>query len=141
MLCQEIMKRRVEWVRKEDSVQDAARKMRDAMVGFLPVCDPAGRVVGTVTDRDIAIRLVADDLPTKTPVLDIMSHEVISCRPDDELVEAEQKMGRHQKSRILVLDGASKLVGVISLSDIATHEEDRPAAQTMRQITEREVHS
>ena len=63
MLCQEIMKHPVKWVAQDDTARTAARVMREENIGFLPVCDRSGRVLGTVTDRDLAIRLVAEGLP------------------------------------------------------------------------------
>jgi CBS domain-containing protein len=61
MQCQQVMKQDVEFVTPEDNIHTAARKMRDKGVGFLPVCDENGKPVGTLTDRDIAIRVAADD--------------------------------------------------------------------------------
>ncbi|MBI3181564.1 MAG: CBS domain-containing protein [Myxococcales bacterium] len=139
MNCQELMKTEVESVAGDDTVGKAARLMRDANVGFLPVCDENNRVLGTVTDRDIAIRLVAEDLPASTSVSDVMTGEVISCRPDDDIRRAEELMGRYHKSRIVCLDAQGRLAGVISLSDIVQAEEDQRAARTMREIAEREA--
>lgn len=139
MLCEEIMKRDVECLSPQETVQTAARKMRDVNVGFLPVCDAAKKVMGTLTDRDIAIRLVAEGRAASTTVGDIMSHDLVSCRPKDDLRRAEHLMGQHHKSRILCVDDAGTLVGVISLSDIAQCEDESRVAKTMRQVTEREA--
>src|SRR5438094_69530 len=119
MRCEEIMKSDVECVSAIDHVQAAARKMRDAGVGFLPVCDRDRKVLGTLTDRDIAIRLVAEDLAPDTAVQTIMTKEAVSCRPSDALEEATRLMREHHKSRILCCDDDGRLLGVISLSDIA----------------------
>jgi CBS domain-containing protein len=139
MLCEEMMKRDLECLTPKDTVQTAARKMRDAKVGFLPICDPSMKVLGTLTDRDIAIRVVADGKPTATVASDVMTREVVACRPKDDIRKAEQLMGKHQKSRILCIDDTGKLVGVISLSDLAQHD-GSGAQQTLREVTERETH-
>src|SRR4030095_6403521 len=86
MRCDEIMKRNVECVRSGDTVQLAARKMRDMEVGFLPVCDDGMRVRGAIPARDITLRVVADDRSAaNTAVSSVMTHEVVACRPSDEV--------------------------------------------------------
>lgn len=139
MLCKEIMKHDIQCVSPEDTVEVAAQKMRDWNVGFLPVCDPSKKVLGTLTDRDIAIRLVAESRPPSTRVQDVMTHEIVACKPADDIRRAEQLMGKHRKSRIMCVDDDGVLVGVISLSDIAQSENGAQAMRTMRQITEREA--
>jgi CBS domain-containing protein len=140
MRCDEIMKSTVECVTANDSVQTAARKMRDDNIGFLPVCEDGSKVLGTITDRDIAIRACADDRPaSKTTIGDVMTHEVVACSPSDDVSKAQELMSKHHKSRMLCIDDAGKLVGVISLSDIAQHEADA-GAQTLREVTTREAH-
>jgi CBS domain-containing protein len=139
MRCEELMKRNVECISPTDTAQTAARKMRDGNVGFLPVCDASGKVLGTLTDRDIAIRLVADGAAANKQVADVMTREVISCRPEDDIQRAEEIMGRHHKSRIMCLDQNGRPIGVISLSDIAQRDNATNVARTMRDVTEREV--
>lgn len=75
MLATDLVTREVERVSPTDTVQTAARKMRDANVGFLPVCDVRGKVVGALTDRDIVIRIVAEELPTTEHVAQVMTLE------------------------------------------------------------------
>jgi CBS domain-containing protein len=138
MRCDEIMKRQVEQVAPNDTVQTAARRMRDHNVGFLPVCEESGKVVGTLTDRDIVVRSVADG-QENARVADVMTHAVVACGPRDDVREAERLMGQHHKSRIMVVDDSGILVGIISLSDVAQHESGARAARTMREITDREA--
>ena len=141
MLCEDVMTRHVVGIGADDSVKEAARKMRDLDIGFLPVWDPrTHRVVGVITDRDIAIRLVAEDLSAQTRVVEVMSPEVVWCRPDDDVITAERIMGRKQKSRILCID-EGQVVGVISLADIASKEDEPRLAETVRQVTRRELRS
>jgi len=139
MRCQEIMKKDVECVSATDTAQVAAKLMRDENVGFLPVCDQSKRVLGTITDRDLTIRVLADASPSTTRMEDVMTREVVCCRPDDELEDAENLMAKNQKSRIVVIDSGGALVGVISLSDIAQREEGSKASETLREVSQREV--
>lgn len=139
MRCEEIMKSDVECLSPTATAHFAARRMRDKKVGFLPICDAHGAVLGVVTDRDIIIRLVADNLSLETPVEEFMTREVISCTPRDDLRKAQRIMGENRVGRILCIDEIGRLCGVISLSDVAIHEESGIAAETMRQVSEREV--
>jgi CBS-domain-containing membrane protein len=138
MKCQDIMKTDVECVSPDTSIQSAARKMRDHNVGFLPVCNEELRVSGTITDRDLAIRAVAEGRPSSTSVAAIMSIDVIACRPEDPLSYARELMAQHHKSRIMCLDREGRVAGVISLSDIAQLDEIS-ALDTLRQVSSREV--
>src|SRR2546427_2290109 len=89
MRCEDIMKRDVECVDPTQSVQEAARRMREANVGILPVCDSSKKVLGAITDRDIAIRIVAEGRPPTTAAGDVMTREVVACRPDADVTDAE----------------------------------------------------
>ncbi|MEO6419100.1 MAG: CBS domain-containing protein [Polyangiaceae bacterium] len=133
------MKTQIECVTRESSAQHAAQKMRVANIGFLPVCDEDGRVLGAVTDRDIAVRLVAEGRSPSTPVREVMTNEVVACRPSDDLHRAEQIMSTQRKSRIVCVDDERHLVGVISLSDIAQFEEAERAGRTVKNVTDREA--
>src|SRR5262245_20615691 len=98
------MKREVECIAPSDPVFRAAQSMRTRNVGFLPVCDHEERVVGTLTDRDIALRIVADCCALNTPAGDVMTKEAITCRPDDDISVAEELMAKHHKSRMMCVD-------------------------------------
>jgi CBS domain-containing protein len=140
MLCKDIMKKDVRCLDGSASVQEAAQLMRDMNVGFVPICDRSGKVVGTLTDRDIAIRVAADGrAPAGCKVADVMTREVVSSRPDDEVAVAERQMADNHKSRIMIIDAQETLIGVISLSDIAEHDSLRRTAATMRGVAARET--
>jgi len=139
MLCRELMKTEIEAVSPGDTVLDAARRMRDQNIGFLPVCDGAMRVVGTLTDRDIAVRLVAEDMPATAAVEQVMSPNVVACRPGDDLHAAEQLMAERHVSRVMCVDDDGVLVGVLSLSDIAQRDDAESVADTLRRVSEREA--
>lgn len=139
MRCEEIMKRDLECVSPQDKVDTAASKMRDQNVGFLPVCEQDMKVLGTLTDRDIAIRVVAEKRGGDVLVKDVMSNEVVTCHMHDDLRKAEDLMAKNHKSRIMCIDDDNRLVGVISLSDIAQHERGARAASTLKKVSERET--
>jgi CBS domain-containing protein len=129
MKSSELMKHDVESCGPNDAVVDVARRMRERDIGFIPVCDAAGKPVGTITDRDLAIRVIAEQRdPRTTRAQDIMTRETVTCRPDDDLTQAERLMSQHQKSRILCVEPSGKLTGVISLADIAAADKSpKPA--------------
>jgi CBS domain-containing protein len=137
--CRDVMKAEVECLGPEDTVQQAARRMWDENIGFIPVCDERRHVLGTITDRDLAMRIVADGRPVNTKLSTVMTHEVVACRPDDPISRARELMAEKRKSRMMVLDSEDRLVGVISLSDVVEISEDQEAAATMREVASREA--
>ena len=138
--CASLMKTVPQSVNPDDPIRLAAEIMSAANIGFLPVCDDGGKVVGTVTDRDIVVRAIARGLdPALARVTEVMSRDVVSCRPEDELALAEQFMANYQVSRLVITDDYGVLEGVISLSDIAEHEPARRAARTLRAVAAREA--
>src|SRR5262245_27395883 len=104
MYCRDVMKSRVHHGRADESARDAAQSMRAHNVGFLPVCEDGGKVIGTLTDRDLAIRVLAQGRPPDTPVSVAMNRAVVSCSPDDDVRRAEQLMAHHRKSRVVCTD-------------------------------------
>ena len=138
MHCREIMKTDIACAAPQATVQSAARTMRDLNIGFLPVCDESMRVIGTLTDRDITIRVVANDVSTLTPVESLMTREVVACRPEDDVGYARELMARNHKSRIMCISFEGRLEGVISLSDIAQLDENT-GRETLRRVTSREA--
>jgi CBS domain-containing protein len=140
MYCRDIMKTDVKCVWIDDPARIAAKLMRDEGIGFLPVCDADRRAVGTITDRDLTVRVLAAGLPESTRIGDVMTDEVVSCGPDDDVLIAENLMAKHHKSRIMCTENG-RLVGVISLSDIAQHERSYRAVTTLRGVSAREAHA
>ena len=119
MKVKDIMTSNVECVWPEDTLQEAALKMKEMGIGPLPVCDRL-HIVGMLTDRDIAIRGVAAGRdPRSTTVRDVMTREVIRCFEDEEVEEAERLMQSRQVRRILVVNRDERLVGIVSLGDLA----------------------
>jgi CBS domain-containing protein len=134
MRCKEIMKVDVERVRGSEPVVEAAARMRDRDVGFLPVVDEKDVVVGTLTDRDIVVRVVADAGDLAGPVSLCMTREVIACFAGDDVEKARELMSLYQKSRVVVLDDRGMLAGVISLSDLARARDERTTGETVREV-------
>jgi CBS domain-containing protein len=139
MLCRDLMKGDVLCVKAQTTVAEAAAIMRDEQIGFLPICDDARMVIGTLTDRDIAVRVVADNFSPEEPVELFMTPSVVACRSDDDLSIAQDLMGEMQVSRIVCMSETGELDGVISLSDIAQVGDGTDATATLRSVTVREA--
>lgn len=106
-----------------DSVSQAARLMRREDVGPVPVVsdDRTRELIGIITDRDLAIKVVAESRdPNTTPVSDVMTNTIVVCREDDDLSSAVAAMEEHQIRRIPVIDHGGRIVGIISQADVAT---------------------
>ena len=141
MQCSTLMKTDVECCNLDQTVEIAARRMAERGIGFMPICYGHRKVLGTLTDRDIVVRVVAQGLvASEVKVSEVFSREVISCSPDDELSVAEALMSKHKKSRIICLDRDETLVGVISLSDVARVETGARSAALLRSVAQREAH-
>jgi len=137
MLVKEIMTRNVECVRPGDTLDVAARKMRDLDIGPLPVCDN-DRLTGMVTDRDITIRATAEGLdPKAATVREVMTPDISYCYEDQDVRDAADTMAAQQIRRLAVLNRDKRLVGIVSLGDIAVESGDRAqAADTVRAVSE-----
>jgi CBS domain-containing protein len=133
------MKGDVLCVTAQTTVAEAAAIMRDEQIGFLPICDGARNVIGTLTDRDIAVRVVAENFSPEEPVELFMTPSVVACQSDDDLSIAQDLMGEMQVSRIVCLTEDGELDGVISLSDIAQVGDGTDATATLRSVTVREA--
>jgi CBS domain-containing protein len=126
MLLKDVMTQGVECVGPEDTIQAAARKMRDLDVGPVPVCGTDGKLAGMLTDRDIAVRAVADGCDSKTcKVREVMTPDVVYCFDDQSIEDAERVMKEKQIRRLLVLNRDKRLVGIVSLGDLAVRTGDR----------------
>jgi CBS domain-containing protein len=139
MRCREVMSKMVVVCQEGDTVADCARLMRDRNIGFVPVVDGGDQVSGIVTDRDLALRVVADERGPDTPVSAVMTRDVRVCHPWDTLRAAERKMAEVRKSRLVVVDEDGHCAGVISLSDVAQTETRALAGHVLYEITQREV--
>ncbi len=120
MRVQELLKGNVITVRADASIQEVARKMAEEDIGFLPVVDESGKAIGTITDRDIVVRLIAKRGEVKNAKVEqAMTKDVVSVRPDEDVQKAAELMKERKISRVLVCDQQGKPLGVISLGDLA----------------------
>ncbi|HET6425433.1 MAG TPA: CBS domain-containing protein [Planctomycetaceae bacterium] len=141
MLVRDVMTRNVECVSPQTTLQDAAQRMRDLDIGPLPVCD-GDRLVGVLTDRDIAVRAVADgEDPRWISVEAVMSPDVITCQEDQTVDQAAELMQRHLIRRLLVLNGDHRISGILSLGDLATQQPDIVLAGEALESISEPVHS
>ena len=137
MMIGDVMTRRVETVDPMESLQAAAARMRSCGIGVLPVLEE-GVAVGMLTDRDITVRATAlGKDPKRTFVREIMTATVVTCRDDDPVAEAERLMEEKAVRRLVVLDSWHRMVGIISLDDIATLPgETRRAGEILEHLNE-----
>lgn len=136
--CEDIMKRDAEGITPFDTLESAALRMRDENIGFMPVCDDSTKVIGTLTDRDLAIRALAEGKQPSAQIDEVYTRQLVCCSPQDEVSKAQELMEQNHVSRIVCVDGEGKLAGVISLWDIVEHL-PAESAQTPRQVSEREA--
>jgi CBS domain-containing protein len=130
---EEVMSTGVTVIGPEQPLQEAAQLMADLDVGSLPVCD-GKRLLGMVTDRDITVRAVASGRGVDTPVREVMSGEVIYATSDQAVEDVMRDMAEAQVRRIPVVDADKKLVGIVSLGDLAL-EEERDVDKTLREVS------
>jgi CBS domain-containing protein len=132
----EVMTRGVEVINPNDTLRDAAEKMRSLNVGPLPVCD-GQRVVGMITDRDIVVRAIAIGKdPNTTQVSDAMSPGIQYCFDDDDADNVLKRMTEKQIRRFIVVDRNKKLVGIISLGDLSGEVSERKVGEALEGISE-----
>jgi CBS domain-containing protein len=137
MKVRDILTRNPEIVHPEATICEAARKMREHDIGMLPVCD-GERLVGSLTDRDLAVRGMAEGCdPFTTRVREVMTSKVCYCFEDDGLDEAAHAMEQHQVRRLPVLNRNKRLVGIISIGDLAVRSHDeRLLEEVMEHVCE-----
>ena len=129
------MSRDVQIASPDQSIREAAQMMARIDSGVLPVGDN-DRLVGVITDRDIAIRAVAEGKPPTTEVGDVMSHEVLYCFDDQNLEDIAQNMADMKVRRMPVVNRDKRLVGIISLGDLARKEDAGTTGHAISEISE-----
>jgi len=135
MLVREAMTDNVYIVTPDQSIRDAARLMAQNDIGSLPVGENE-RLVGMITDRDIAVRAVADGKSPDTKVRDVMSSEVLYCFEDETLEQVARNMGDMKVRRLPVLDREKRLVGIVSVGDLARTEDEVTVGAAVSEISE-----
>ena len=138
MQVRQIMTAGVECTRPTATLREAAQRMRDLDVGPLPVCGENDRLVGMITDRDITVRSVAQGQdPGTTLVRDVMTPKILYCFDDQEIAEAARIMEQNQVRRLVVLNRDKRLVGILSLGDVAVDTGDEQlAGHTLEAVSE-----
>ena len=136
MKVSECMSRDVQTVKADQPIQEAAQFMLRADAGSMPVMD-GDRLIGMVTDRDIAVRAVAKGRGPDTPVREAMTEEVLCCFDDEEISEVAMKMSDSQVRRFPVLSRDSeRLVGIVSLGDLSRSDQSEAATVALDGITD-----
>ena len=121
-------------VEPDTTAAEAARTMKSEDVGSLPIVED-GRLVGVVTDRDLAIRILAEDRGADTPVGEIASRDVVTADPEQSLEEAARLMAEHQIRRLPVTEEDGKLVGILAQADVAQAGHDSLTGDVVQQIS------
>src|SRR3954466_8870124 len=133
--AREIMTQGAECARAEETLADAARKMRDLDVGALPICGDDNRLKGMITDRDIVVKCVADGGdPQTTRVGDLAEGKPVTIGADDSVEEALHTMAEHGVRRLPVIDGHD-LVGIVSQADVAKNLDESQVGQLVEAIS------
>jgi len=134
MRVSEVMTPGVRVVSPDQTISEAARLMAEIDAGSLPVGED-DRLVGMITDRDIAVRAVAEQKPPTTKVREIMSQEVLYCFDDQDLEDIAQNMGEVKVRRLPVVDREKRLVGIVSIGDLSKADDAASTGQTVAAIT------
>ena len=130
----DFMTSNVETVGPDHTAKDAAGFMLSADTGSIPVCEN-DKVIGMITDRDIAVRGVANGKGPDCSVRDLMSSDVICARDTDDAHQIAHKMGQAQVRRLPVLDASDKLVGMVSLGDLSREAETSAAGEALEGVS------
>jgi CBS domain-containing protein len=138
--CKDVMTQDPVCCLPTDTVSKAAQLMKDENVGSIPVVEDEEtmKLIGIVTDRDLALQVVAPEWDAETTQVDeVMTYDVITCRADDDLQKAVDAMAQHQLRRMPVVDSDQRIVGIISQADVATRvEKPEEVAEMVKEISQ-----
>lgn len=138
--CKEVMTKDPACCLPNDSVAKAAELMKSENIGSVPVIETeqSQTLVGIVTDRDLALKIVAGALDAKsTTVETVMTRKVVTCHADDDLQKALEAMAEHQLRRIPVVDSDNRIVGIIAQADVATRvDEPEKTGEMVKEISQ-----
>jgi CBS domain-containing protein len=128
------MTRDVRLLKPDQTIREAANLMAEINAGALPVSEN-DRLVGMITDRDIVVRAVAQGRPLDTKVAAVMSKEVLYCLDTDDLDDVSRNMGKAQVRRLPVVNADKRLVGIVSLGDLARSEDPATIGRTVTRVS------
>ena len=134
MKVSEVMTTEVETISADQTAREAASFMLRADAGSIPVCE-GDRVIGMITDRDIAVRGVGEGRGPDTPVSELMSDGIICAHEDDDVDAIAQRMSEEQVRRLPVLDSEAKLVGIVSLGDLTRETNGNAAHEALEGVS------
>lgn len=134
MKVRDVMSKDVQVARPGDTVQDVAARMASGDFGFMPVAD-GDTLIGTITDRDLVIRALAQGAATSASVVEYITRDPHTAFADDDLKTVLDAMGTKQIRRLPVLDKDSRLVGVVSLGDLSTRVKEKYAGEALEDIS------
>lgn len=135
MKISEVMTTDVQTVGPEQTAREAAGFMLRAEAGSIPVCE-GDRVIGMITDRDIAVRGVAEGRGPDTPVRELMSDNIVCARAEDDVQDVARRMSDEQVRRLPVLDEQDQLVGIVSLGDLARETRGEAAHEALEGVSQ-----
>ena len=135
MKVSDVMTRDVQTVRPDQTAREAAGFMLSADAGAIPVVD-GERLMGMITDRDIAVRGVAEGHGPDTPVRDLMTGEIVTAQLDDDTDAVAARMSEAQVRRLPVVDEQQRLCGIVSLADLARETDDESAHEALEGVSE-----
>jgi CBS domain-containing protein len=138
--CNDVMTKDLVYASPQDTVSHVAQLMKMEDIGPVLIVDneESKQLVGIVTDRDLALKVVAEGRDAHTTKAEeVMTRKLITCRPDDDVESAMKAMARYQLRRIPVVEDDNRLVGIISQADVATRvDEPQKMAEVVREISE-----
>lgn len=137
--CKEVMSKDVKYALPNDGIKQVAQLMRSENIGSVPVvATSSGRkVVGIVTDRDLALKVLVDDVSPSVRVESVMTEDVVTCSEDDAIDIAMKAMSEHQVRRMPIVNARNELVGIIAQADIATRvNQPNKTAEVVEEISE-----
>jgi len=135
MKISDVMTRDVQTIRPDQTAREAASFMLSRDAGSIPVTE-GDRVIGMITDRDIAVRGVANGRGPDTPVRDLMTDDIVCARMDDDTDDVASRMSDAQVRRLPVIDDQQRLCGIVSLGDLSQQGDDSAADEALVGVTE-----
>jgi CBS domain-containing protein len=135
MKVSEVMTREVQTIQPDQTAREAANFMLSADAGSIPVTE-GERLIGMITDRDIAVRGVAKGNGPETPVRDLMSSDIVCARETDDVEDVASKMSEAQVRRLPVIDEQERLCGIVSLGDLSRETDDQSAQQALEGVSQ-----